>query len=78
MGIIRIGPMCVEDNENICQIVSLDRTADKTFLRVAESKGCAKPLIGRPYRTAVILIDGTIILTPFSAKIIFAHIQEDS
>lgn len=78
MGGIHIGPMCYQDREAIAQIVSMDHISDKTFLRVAQQKGKVKPLFGRQHRTVIILTDGEIILTPFSAKSIFARIQKDS
>lgn len=78
MGRIHIGRQCYKDKDLIAQIVSLDHTPDKTFLRVAQEKGKVESLFGRQHRTAIILTDGEIILTPFSAKSIFARIQKDS
>lgn len=77
MGVIHIGRQCYKDKETIVHIVSLDHTQDKTFLRVAQEKGKVESLFGRQHRTAVIMIDGQIILTSFSAKSIFAHVQND-
>lgn len=38
MGRIHIGRQCYKDKDLIAQIVSLDHTPDKTFLRVAQEK----------------------------------------
>lgn len=49
MGRIHIGRQCYKDKDLIAQIVSLDHTPDKTFLRVAQEKGKVDALFGRQH-----------------------------
>ena len=76
MKMINIGRHTMVHRGGIAQIIDLADMADKTILIQAKHEGRLKVLPGRPGRSAVFLYNGKIVLTPLSAKTIFAHIQK--
>ena len=76
MKMINIGQKTMVHHGSIAQIIELADMAAKTILIQAKHEGRLNVLTGRPSRSAVFFYNGKIVLTPLSAKTIFAHIQK--
>lgn len=76
MKMINIGQRTMVPHGGIAQIIELADMADKTILIKANHEGRLNVLTGRPGRSAVFFYNGKVVLTPLSAKTIFAHIQK--
>ena len=76
MEFICLGPQTWVRECSIAQVIALNDLQDKSVLSKAKRESKLEALIGRPHRTAVYLYNGQVVLTPLSAKTIFAHIQK--
>ncbi len=75
MEFIRIAPKIMVRQRAIAQVVELKDLADISALMKARRECNVEKSNGCPYRTAVFFQNGKILLTPYSAKTIFARIQ---